>query len=263
MNNDTAFKEMMKKMNSDPTARVKDGYVIMLDVLGFRDLISKRFGYSFFKIWADIKQKLLERKDELEKKIKPLDIDILCLSDTLVVCLSMKKKTKIDPRILISLIPKLIDSFFWEQFESRVFFRGAISYGKYQCDMDNNIAMGAAIEEAYEWHELADWIGIFLTPSAEYAREKYVLDNKPDDIITLINKRFVPYGVPFKDSKTFETHACIWFTNSKDKTENKSLLSKILTVFSEVKYLQTIAKKYSNTLEFIKKHIEIDDETTK
>ncbi|HNV66899.1 MAG: hypothetical protein BWY95_01553 [Bacteroidetes bacterium ADurb.BinA104] len=258
MDNDKLFKDTLKKLNADPAARVKEGYVIMLDVLGFRDLMSKRFGNTFFKIWADIKKSLLDKKEGLEKKIKPLDIDVLCLSDTLVVCISMKTRNKIDPRILLSLIPQLIDCFFWEQFTNRVFFRGAISYGKYQCDTANNIAMGEAIEEAYDWHSLSEWIGIVLTPSALYAKEKYIIENPNDnDICTIMNDRFVEYSVPFKESKTYKTNACVWFKVLKDKNKNQELLAKVLLVFSGIKHLHSVATKYSNTLKFIKTQLDL------
>ncbi|MDP3113708.1 MAG: hypothetical protein Q8M98_02930 [Candidatus Cloacimonadaceae bacterium] len=253
MDNDKLFKDTIKKLNADPATRIKEGYVIMLDVLGFRDLISRRFGFTFFKIWADIKQSLLDKKEGLEKKIKPLDIDVLCLSDTLVVCISMKTRNKIDPRILLSLIPQLIDCFFWEQFTKRVFFRGAISYGKYQCDIVNNIAMGEAIEEAYDWHSLSEWIGVVLTPSALYAKEKYIIENPNDtSICTILNDRFVEYPIPFKESKIYNTNACVWFKVTKDIKKNQQLLAQVLLVFSEIKHLHSVAAKYSNTLEFIK-----------
>ena len=32
-----------------------------------------------------------------------------------------------------------------------------------------NIFVGKAVDEAASWHEQADWIGVHLTPSAEYA----------------------------------------------------------------------------------------------
>jgi len=156
--------------------RVKKGYVMMFDVLGFKEFVSKRKDVDFFEIWSQIRKSLIEKKVELEEQSSLLDIDVLCLSDTLIVCMSFKNKTKLDPRLLLGLLPKLIDTFFHFRFMEGIFFRGAISFGEYRCDMLNNIAMGNAIDEAYEWHELTDWIGVILSPSAEFAYEKYKLD---------------------------------------------------------------------------------------
>lgn len=261
-----AAEELVKKQQRKPDdhRRLKTGYVLMLDVLGFKDFVSKDSGENFFSIWFVIRERLLSKKAELEEKHKSLEIDVLCLSDTLIICVSMKGNPKTDPRFLLILIPMLIDTFFIDMFESKIFFRGAISFGNFRCDMNLNIAMGNALDEAYEWHETTDWIGIIMTPSANFAMEKILLDTADNDaILSEVRGRFVQYSIPFKIANIFLTRAFVWWNIPPEEKDKLKRLSNILGTLSSIMLSPSIVNKYQNTINFIINQMKFDMQIAK
>ncbi|MDP3113324.1 MAG: hypothetical protein Q8M98_00985 [Candidatus Cloacimonadaceae bacterium] len=82
-----APKEMLDAMKEDIdlSYRRKNGYVMMLDVLGFREFVTKRHDIDFFDIWKSIKVSINKKKDEIQNRFDGrVNIDFLCLSDTLI-----------------------------------------------------------------------------------------------------------------------------------------------------------------------------------
>ena len=242
----------------------KKGYVVMLGVLGFKEFIARRKDFDFFENWSSIKTKLLDVKSKYESMFNDYDIkakaDVLCLSDTLMFCLSFEEENKLPASALITILPGILDMFLYDQFKERVFFRGAISFGTYMCDMANNIAMGEAINEAADWHESTDWMGVILTPSAKYALEQLLLDTNliNNEVETQINNRFREYPIPFKSAVSFNTRAFIWFKVTEDPETNSKTLAEILKIFSECLITQEIASKYENTIEFVADTLSVD-----
>lgn len=242
----------------------KKGYVVMLDVLGFKEFTARRKDFDFFENWSSIKTKLLDVKSKYESMFNDYDIkakaDVLCLSDTLMFCLSFEEESILPATTLITILPGILDMFMYDQFKEKVFFRGAISFGTYMCDMANNIAMGEAINEAADWHESTDWMGVILTPSAKYALEQLLLDTNliGNEVETQINNRFREYPIPFKGTVSFNTRAFIWFKVTEDPETNSKTLAEILKIFSECLITQEITAKYENTIEFVADTLAVD-----
>lgn len=257
-----------KQSPSQDIRRVKTGYVMMLDVLGFRETVSKRSGSDFFEIWSSIQKTLKKAKEERDNNSKYItSLDLLFLSDTLVLCESPKKgyeKIFKDKLILMGL-PFLIDSIFLPfMLEHHVFFRGAISYGEYEYDKELQIIMGDAIDEVSEWYEKTDWVGLILTPSAEYAIES--INNNPKTKIhkdlNRLFKRFRKYEqIPFKVGTPPVCHyAFYWFQDTDDINQLKTNLSTIQDLFAQIKHLPSFSVKYWNAFKFIRFCIEQDIE---
>lgn len=251
--------------SSSSHTRLKQGYVLMLDVLGFKDMVSKDLGEEFINKWVEIRARIMEKKSQLEEKIKDVEIDILCLSDTVIICIALKPmKHELKPDLLISIIPSILDSFFMELFRDKIFMRGAISYGQYRCDMDSNIVMGKALEEAYEWHDVTDWIGVILSPSAKYASEAFVLNgdiNNP--LVKIVVDRFIKFNVPFKAGISLETYSFNWLKCGDREQDRLKLLTDITSVFSGVKYTTNTSTKYENTMTFVKSVLPVDVQRVK
>jgi len=236
----------------------KHGYVMMLDVLGFRDFVSKDIGNDFFAIWESIQKSLYDKKEVIENRLRnQVIIDILCLSDTLIVCVSLSNKpinANIDDRELIVILPELINSFFQTQLNNKVFFRGAISYGEFSFSSEQTIVMGSALDEASDWYEAVDWIGIILTPSAEYAVEMFLSrkDIKPENKNAILTNFHEYPKIPFKDGvPPVCKYAFCWVDPCMgiDKSRDNWIL--ILKIFSELKHSRSFAMKYKNALDFI------------
>jgi len=231
--------------------------------LGFREYVSKQKHLSFFSIWKELRKDIKNSKNTLENKLSGYEniwhLDILFLSDTLVLCLSCKDENQ---RLIESSIGHLIltiESFFMYNFKRGVFFRGAISFGEFICDEKNNIAMGDAIDEAYEWHDSTDWIGIILTPSAKFTIDKILLTSESDSfLIKKISSKLVNYNVPFKTSLNFPTYSIVWFEIPDDLLGKGLLYIDILKVLSGLKYSQSTINKYMNTVVFVEKQLGLD-----
>lgn len=236
----------------------KHGYVMMLDVLGFRDFISKDLGSDFFAIWESIQKSLYDKKEAIEKRLSnQVIIDILCLSDTLIVCVSLSNQldnANIDDRVLIVILPELINSFFQKQLNNKVFFRGAISYGEFTFSSEQTIVMGSALDEASEWYEAVDWIGIILTPSAEYAVEMFLsrLDTEAENKNSILTNFHAYPKIPFKEGiPPVCKYAFCWIDPNMDIDKSRANWVLILKIFSELKHSRSFAMKYKNTLDFI------------
>lgn len=237
----------------------KTGYVIMLDVLGFREFVSKNKEEDFFSTWSALKKSLIDKKKSYDTdKNKTVTLDVLCLSDTLIICLSYKDASmNSDSRYLLSSIPGIIDIFFMSfMIDHSIFFRGAISYGKFRFSSDENIVMGDAIDEVSSWYEANDWIGIILAPSAQYAREYMieVKDKRRPKALERINRRFVKYDeIPFKDKfPPICSYAYYWFVQYKTLEQKSSNVKTVLEIFSKLKHDPSYALKYSNAIKFIR-----------
>lgn len=240
-------------------SRMKQGYVMMLDVLGYREYISKEKGSDFFKIWESIKKGILEKKVSLEQMfLHKIEIDFLCFSDTLVVCISLAEDLgglDIDPRGTILIFPYLITTFFIPQMQNNIFFRGAISYGEFQLSTEDNIIMGSALDEASDWYEATDWIGIILTPSAGYALDLlYAREGRGVGRSELLRTTYRKYhNIPFK---TGIPHACnyavCWWDTELSMKDPKSFEIIVLDMFSRIKHLKSYAAKYRNTVDFVR-----------
>src|SRR6185503_18250595 len=72
-------------------------------------------------------------------------------------------------KALFTLAGRLAVRGFQEALDNRIFLRGAISYGDVYADGDTLV--GPAADDAAEWYDKADWIGVCLTPAANYALE--------------------------------------------------------------------------------------------
>ena len=105
-------------------------------------------------------------------------------------------------------------------------------------DPKENIFVGKAIDEAATWHELADWIGVNLTPSAEY-----IFKDKADDTC------WVPYIPPIKTMQKLDLHCVCW---SKDWDDKDKKIDEIKNKFCRLgPIMPDFAGKFDHTLKFI------------
>lgn len=258
---------ILKKILTKPPTKVsppedkpieKTGYVMMLDILGFREFVTKRNDLSFWDIWSGLKQKLETKKNEYDSDTKKnVTIDVLCLSDTIIVCLSYKvTNDESDSRYLLSTLPHIISVFFWEYMRKyKIFFRGAISYGNFTFSKTHSMVMGDAIDEVSNWYESTNWIGIILTPSAQCAYEYMIAknDTKKPKALKMMKKRFVECRVPFKEKyPNICRYAYYWFKHDGNFDTHVKNTRAVLELFSKLKHEPLYAEKYSNALEFIR-----------
>lgn len=241
--------------------QLSKGYVLMLDVLGFREYITKSGMSKFLEFWKKLKKDLVRTCRNLDNndEFSLASFDIMFLSDTIVICFSSKRGATIRPEKLIVFVGLILEGIFVSSFKQGVFFRGAISFGDFFCDSKNNIAMGTAISEAYEWHESTEWIGTILTPSAKYALERIIMLNPIGGYLDKeIRNNFILYNPPFKENLDFETYVFKWIDKVGNIVSDGLELSSILEVLSNLSYPVKVTQKYENTVKFIRYILDID-----
>ena len=234
---------------------LKTGYILMLDVLGYREYVTKTRD-NFLDLWKELQTSIKEQKETIFKEQKGcVTLDVLFVSDTLFIGISSSHEDKQLEGLTIMFLLDLIKTIFSFSFKNKIFFRGAISFGEFLFNNDLNIVMGNALDEASEWYESTDWFGVILTPSAEYRYNSTMLGENEAEIIDFCLQRVVRYTrIPFKknfpcDKRSY--FAVKWFDTYKQNNDRLLFLKSIMDTFAEVKQSPRIASKYENTFHFI------------
>lgn len=238
----------------------RNGYILMLDILGFKDSVSKEHGIRFIEIWESIQKQLKEARDACEKEYCDAEIqislDFLCLSDTLIIGISITPDDEGLAFLPIVVLNDILDKLFLSCIENHhIFFRGALSYGRYIFDDQHNLVMGQALEEAAEWYEKTEWCGINLTPSAEYYIE--YIKSQPIQKIrpnakTMVEACVFKYDIPFKEGVDPACHyVFLWFSPALGGGRDADIWNSFLKTMSSIKHTPKYAMKYSNTVKFV------------
>jgi hypothetical protein len=206
------------------------GVVTFLDVLGWRG-VYERMPNAVASL-TNLVERLRTRAESQRGKVQG-DISVRSISDTIAVFTKCDydeapKTMRIHGELAQFLLPLSV--------EAEIPVRGAISYGEFE--IQDNIFVGKAVDEAAAWHEFADWIGVHLTPSAEY-----VLGQDSSDSL------WVRYTPPCKVPLAWIPHCVNWTASWTDRTqETKSIKAKFRRLGPIV---PDIAVKFANTLAFI------------
>ena len=154
--------------------------------------------------------------------------DLISISDTIAVF--TPKVFDVSKYQLLEIHAKIAKYILEKSCEQSFPIRGAISYGKYSTM--NSIMVGPGIDECASWHEKSDWIGVHLTPSAQF-----IVDTgaEPNNIIKY-NKIPLKPGIPKVDF-------CVHWTITPESFDN--LINKVQAILPE------IAAKYLNTYHFL------------
>lgn len=208
------------------------GAVTFLDVLGWKG--KWKDGYQSvhaLRSLIDVTLKHAEKiHDEIiikaegeTEKLRGTTTDVLSISDTIVILTKgpAQPTLTIHSRICKEILPLSL--------KNDVPLRGAIAYGKYS--RDGNILIGPAIDEAASWHELTNWIGVNLTPSAKFS---LIGKSTPQELIK--------YTIPFK-KKFPSLDLCVDWDYD---------ISEVISLFQKRgPFVPEIAEKYLNTFTFL------------
>lgn len=215
------------------SSRIQQGFVVFIDVLGIKGVWKKMSPDIVIKNWMEIIRQFAESIDKSLRHLKPY---YTTLSDTIIItceCSISNINT-----IFQSLMQPFIHSVNLD-----FFLRGTISYG--MTFISPRLILGPSIDEAAEWHNRLEWIGIVTTPNLSnyYLSEKY--ENRTNNYI------FYP-RIPIKGIKRdwdvlniedYKGFALNWF--DKGNTVQQVILDKKNT-HSDLK----VKRKYENTLDF-------------
>jgi len=212
----------------------KAGVVTFLDVLGWKGVYDRK---------RDAIESLSELVEGLRTQAELLrgnltrDVVIKSISDTIgifTLCAEQEASTAIDAHgeLCAWVIPQSIIS--------EIPVRGATAFGDFE--LGENIFVGRAIDEAAAWHEQTDWIGVHLTPSAEY-----MFSPAPEQ------KTWARYTPPHKMRLNWMPHCVNWTNKWRNRVDEISRLKSKFRLLGPI--MPEIAGKFVNTLNFIE-HIQ-------
>lgn len=217
-------------MSGDVENLGKTGVVTFLDVLGWKGVYTRKKDAisSLTKLVEEVSKQAQKQRGRINA-----NVDIKSISDTIVIftpCKEDEVSTAIDIHGVLCqwIIPESINS--------EIPVRGAISFGEFETK--DNIFVGKAVDEAASWHEQADWIGVHLTPSAEF-----IFDARDREA------KWVKFTIPSKTSLKWETHCVNWTVGWQDKSKNIEDIKRNFRRLGPI--VPEITGKFVNTLKFI------------
>lgn len=248
----------------------KKGVVVFLDALGTRNHTiqqSKKFCHSKKKFIEDVKELWKRRQgqflNDVELRWNLPEPEVATFQDSILICWSEKEQKQDSLPILFSAGQWLTDAIPLAIGEYGLFFRGTISYGEYIFDSsrENVTVIGPAVTDAYNCHDLANWIGVIQTPNCqkEYISLLKTIAEKDKQplaaVLDYYHFLFVHYQVPLHEKNEFNTSTMDFFSVSwpqmsikieKEKSISKILLERCLLEDPRYKL------KYCNTYAFQK-----------
>ncbi|MCK4606818.1 MAG: hypothetical protein KAU35_05935 [candidate division Zixibacteria bacterium] len=207
-----------------------DGVVTFLDVLGWKGVYNR---ISNATVQLSVLVDGLRNEGEKQRGKVQGEVQVRSISDTIAIF------TKCDieeASIAINIHGELANWAILNSIQAEIPVRGAISFGEFA--IQDNIFIGKAVDEAAAWHEHADWIGVHLTPSAEF-----IFQNDKT------SKTWVTYTPPNKRRLTWKPHCVNWTANWSNRTEEIIKLKEKFLRLGPI--VPDIAFKLTNTLSFI------------
>lgn len=207
------------------------GVVTFLDVLGWKGVYDRK--PDAISSLTRLIEGVRTRATKFQRGRTIESVDVKSISDTVAVFTKCYDRDIAD---VIEIHGELCAWLIPESINSEIPMRGATSFGDF--DILENIFVGKAIDEAASWHEQADWIGVHLTPSAEYVF-------KPKSANSVWS-RFQP---PNKTRLNWNPHCVNWTINWIDRAH---MVEEIKGKFRRLgPIVPEIAGKFVNTLGFI------------
>ncbi len=222
-----------------PVTPAKDdpdwGIVTFLDILGWKGIFSRN--PAPLKTLQGVLGGISKAQEKTRGLVPaPSSIEVKSISDTIVIFTICNEQ---DPSSVIEAHGVLCAWAIPYSIENGIPVRGATAAGEFS--NQGNAFVGKAIDEAASWHEDTDWIGVNLTPTADF-----LFTPRKDSLWT-------QYQAPFKKSPKWSPHCVNW---ARDSKMSLIMLCKHFSDLGPV--VPEIAGKFLNTIEFYKKHAPSD-----
>ncbi len=183
---------------------MKKGFVTFADIMGWKGIWLKENPIEMAKKLEDILTILRKQSQDMDTKI-----NISLISDTFVIYSyseDIEKEFEEHTAILIDLISLIL--------KDALLIRGATSYGEYFVSSHELTFVGAAIDEAASWHEKADSISIFLTPSAYIQVKNKNISGWSEDHIVSKTAKFKTFLLDWRQPAHIEQFKVIMENNA-------------------------------------------------
>jgi hypothetical protein len=228
------------------------GSVVFLDRLGTKESWKNEpeatlDHWSDFNEWTDMYLNSIKTPERLETW-QLQDIRKIAFSDTFIMTIPQRDNTKPIQRSL-EVIGEMLTHLMFNALEREIFFRGCISLGKFYAS--ESMIIGPAVNEAYRYHSLPQWIGISAAPSAHY-----YLSTRGGDLSSypyesaIAPYGFVRYSIPLRNTPEYDGWAVNWaeYDIKGNRVEHRrDVLRQHWEGASDI----DVAFKYRNTIAFL------------
>ncbi len=258
--------EFISKTIDSSKLNERMGIIIMLDALGAQTMSidqSKKFIENFFYIINNT-----NHTDPILRKIygikeNEVRLKYFIFQDTIIISVDINDEN--DLMSILRYVVSFISYFFVDALIHNLYFRGAISYGKF-VEYNNSIYLGDAVNEAAAWYEEANWLGIVFTPNLgkflyyelKQIQQGIIKYNSIVDI-SVFDTIYTLYNTPLKNNRkcvlwTVNWAFCLAFSSGKPEL-NIDKSANLLTFYYALMKYANIPKgtedKYTNTHLFV------------
>ncbi len=167
----TAFKDK----SGQYTIQERKGFIAFVDALGTKGIWTRKDPKTVIQDWVDL-------VTHFEEEARGSHVQAWAFSDTIIATLESDDldSSKAPIPVIVELLAKL----FTDALESGFLLRGAISRGLFY--RERPMIIGPAVDDAAEWYEAAEWMGIMLTPQTSFFVDKLLLTNQVSEIRKLV-----------------------------------------------------------------------------
>lgn len=245
----------------NPALIRRRGVIAMLDALGTKGAWARGNPQEFVQRWQHLlglfrSWASLAETDEQYREVCR-ECRVFAFSDTVIVTLESAQH---DPgtsnyREELKLLCSTILPTFVQAFLDGIFFRGVIAAGEFYQTNDgvdgperdrDILTIGPVIDEAAEWHNRSDWIGISLVPSASFHVDRQHMLGSD------FSKLLVRHQVPHKTAGALNTWALNWPKQVIELSDRSAeVRSAVMDVFSRHPIPPEALSKYVHTLSFL------------
>lgn len=137
-----------------PQIEPKTGYVALIDVLGFRELVGRADNLDEVKAYVEVVQSLT--------KVEGSQLEVVVFSDNIVI------NTRADTDVAFRELVVTCSNLMFALIQKKIAIRGAIAHGLFLRSQSNDqgtVVAGRPIVDADYYQHQQDWVGIMLTPS--------------------------------------------------------------------------------------------------
>lgn len=229
-----AISEEINVKSKNNNYKLQAGAITFMDFLGWKGLWqsnNKNHLETVSELIQSIEAKVHELTHNIFEYSDNLELSkLISISDTIAIFTpKLLKKSEVE---LLELHAEIAKYVLEECVDRGYAIRGAITFGEY--NTKNNIMIGPGIDECASWHEICNWIGVHLTPSAELLI-KSNLHNKLNSIVD-------DDKIPTKSGYPKVSYCVEWHI---DKGKFMELTKNVKALLPE------ISSKYMNTYAFL------------
>lgn len=238
------FKSKKDKSDEKSPISPTKGLVSYIDVLGTKSFWRNNNPSKIIADWHDFTH-TFEMKIKRTCHDMGIEYGFVTFSDTIIIRMSGRDNATLLKAFSISVSKFIIDGIL-----NKFPLRGCFSIGSYFHSADDTFFVGKIIDEAAQYYELPQWIGISASPSANLILEELC------DTDSTIMDFYRKHSIPLKQSFEQDAWAIDWphWFLEHDHRNSSICLSDVIDKKSKKLNDVSASLKWRNTRKFITTH---------